>query len=314
MSPSGTLALLHSFDVTDGYEPNGLVLGTDGNFYGTTAAGGTSGDGVVFKITPAGTFTFLYNFAGGTSDGSQPYAGLVQANNGEFFGVTTYGGEYGDGTIFGGTAAAGFPELYSFVQTTTGDIPEAPLFQSTNGLLYGDTLRGGSNGEGTFFSANLGLHSFVSLSPTFGKVGNIIGIFGQGFTGTTMVSFDGTSAVFSTVSDTFIEAYVPSGAETGSVTVTTPGGTLTSNKKLRVTPQITGFAPPSGAVGTPVNITGVSLTQTTRVAFGAVAATFTVKSDTQVTATVPTGAVSGKIGIVTPGGSAASSTSFTVTP
>jgi len=314
MASSGTLTLLHSFAVADGYEPNGLVLGTDGNFYGTTAAGGTSGYGVVFKITPAGAFTSLYSFAGGTSDGAQPYAGLVQANNGEFFGVTTNGGVNGDGTLFGGTAAAGFPDLYNFAQTTTGEIPEAPLFQSTNGLLYGDTFRGGSNGEGTFFSANLGLHPFVSLSPTVGKVGNIIGIFGQGFTGTTMVSFDGTSAVYSILSGTFIEAYVPAGAETGSVTVTTPGGTLTSNKKFRVTPQITGLAPPSGVVGTAVTITGNSLTQTTRVTFGGIAAAFTVNSDTEVTATVPTGAVSGKIGIVTPGGSVASATSFTVTP
>jgi hypothetical protein len=129
-----------------------------------------------------------------------------------------------------------------------------------------------------------------------------------------MVSFDGTSAVYSILSGTFIEAYVPAGAETGSVTVTTPGGTLTSNKKFRVTPQITGFAPPSGVVGTAVTITGNSLTQTTRVTFGGIAAAFTVNSDTEVTATVPTGAVSGKIGIVTPGGSVASATSFTVTP
>ncbi len=311
---SGKPTVLHSFANSDGYMPNGLILGTDGSFYGTTASGGETGYGVVFKITPAGAFTSLYNFAGGTSDGSQPYAGLVQASNGEFFGVTTYGGENGDGTLFGGSSSGGFVALYSFVQATTGDIPEAPLFQSTNGLLYGDTFRGGSNGEGTFFSANLGLHPFVSLSPTSGKVGSVIGIFGQGFTGATMVSFAGTSAVYTIVSNTYIAAYVPGGAETGSVTVITPTVTLTSNKKFRVTPQITSFAPPSGPVGTPVTITGNSLTQATKVTFGGVAATFTVNSNTQVTATVPTSAITGKIGIATPGGSAASATNFTVTP
>ncbi len=314
ISPSGTPKLLHSFANADGYQPNGLVLGTDGNFYGTTASGGTVGYGVIFKITPSGTFTSLYSFAGGTSDGAQPYAGLVQATNGKFYGVTTYGGANGFGTIFGGSVASGFSVLYSFVQNTTGETPSAPLFQRTDGLLYGDTFRGGSNGEGTFFSENLGLHPFVSLSPTSGKVGELIGIFGQGFTGSTAVYFSGTSAAFSILSDTYITAYVPARAETGFVTVTTPGGTLTSNKKFRVTPQITGFSPPSGPAGTPVSITGQSLTQATKVAFGGVSATFAVDSDQQVTATVPTGAVTGRISIVTSGGTATSATNFAVTP
>ena len=314
ISPSGTAKLLHSFAYTDGYQPNGLVLGTDGNFYGTTTAGGTAGYGVVFKITPAGTLTSLYSFAGGTGDGAQPYAGLVQATNGKFYGVTTGGGANDVGTIFGGNAASGFSVLYSFVQNTTGEIPSAPLFQRTDGLLYGDTFLGGSNGEGTFFSESLGLHPFVSLSPTSGKVGNRISIFGQGFTGSTAVYFSGTSASFSILSDTYITADVPARAETGFVTLTTPGGTLTGNKKFRVTPQITSFSPPSGSVGTPVTITGQSLTQATKVTFGGVPATFTVDSDQQVTATVPTGAVTGRISIVTPGGTAASTKSFTVSP
>src|SRR5262249_23608308 len=110
-------------------------------------------------------------------------------------------------------------------------------------------------------------------------------------------------------------AVVPAGATTGFVKVTTPSGTLTSNTKFRVTPQILSFSPGSGSVGTPVTITGVSLAQTTKVTFGGVTATmFTVDSDTQVTATVPTGARTGKIGIVTPGGTALSATNFTVTP
>jgi hypothetical protein len=89
---------------------------------------------------------------------------------------------------------------------------------------------------------------------------------------------------------------------------------LTSNKKFRVTPQITSFDPPSGPVGTPVTITGKSLMQTLGVAFGGVrATTFTVLSDTQVSATVPAGAVTGKVGIGTPGGTTTSATNFTVT-
>jgi len=109
-----------------------------------------------------------------------------------------------------------------------------------------------------------------------------------------------------------LTATVPNGATTGIVTVTTSGGKLNSNKIFRVIPQITSFSPTSGAVGTAVTITGVSLKQTTKVTFHGVKATFTVNSDTRVTAIVPRGALTGRIAITTPGGTATSATSFTV--
>src|SRR5439155_24542570 len=176
--------------------------------------------------------------------------------------------------------------------------------QHTNGTLYGDSENGGIGG-GTFFSINVALPplAFVSLLPYAGKVGATIEFLGQGFTSTSAVSFNGTAATRTVVSGTYLTATVPGGAGTGLVTVTTSSGTLKSNKIFRVIPQITGFSPTSGPVGTPVTITGVSLKQTTKVTFGGVKATsFTVNSDTKVTATVPTGAVTGKIAITTPGG------------
>ena len=167
---------------------------------------------------------------------------------------------------------------------------------------------------GVFYSLNIGATPFVSLITTSGKVGKTVEVLGQGFKGTTGVSFNGTAATFKVSSDTYLTATVPNGATTGSVTVTTPGGPLTSNKQFRVTPQIISFTPTSGPVGTPVTITGVSLTQTSKVTFGGVKAiSFTVNSDTQVTATVPTGAKTGKIAITTAGGVAVSSGVFTVT-
>lgn len=145
-------------------------------------------------------------------------------------------------------------------------------------------------------------------------MGTAVKILGTNLTGATSVSFNGTKATFTVVSDAEITTTVPNGATTGSVTVTTPGGKISTNKKFLVTPQITSFTPTSGTVGTSVTITGVSLTQTTSVAFGGVkATTFTVVNDTTVTAIVPSGAVSGKIGITTSGGKATSVTSFTVT-
>jgi large repetitive protein len=159
----------------------------------------------------------------------------------------------------------------------------------------------------------VGLGPFVSFVHGTAKVGKIVEILGQGLSGTTSVSFNGTKAVFKVKSDTFVKATVPPGATTGPVTVTTPGGTLTSNLPFRVRPQILSFSPTSGPVGKPVTITGVSLTQTMKVIFGGIHASFTVNSDAQVTATVPSGAQSGHIAILTAGGKIWSVGDFTVT-
>src|SRR5262249_5098088 len=102
---------------------------------------------------------------------------------------------------------------------------------------------------------------------------------------------------------------------TGTVTVNTFTSSIKSNRAFLVTPQITNFSPTGGTVGTPVKITGVSLTQTTKVTIGGKAATFTVNSDAQVTATVPPGAKTGqKIAITTAGGIANSPGNFAVVP
>src|SRR5207237_9783820 len=114
------------------------------------------------------------------------------------------------------------------------------------------------------------------------------------------------------VSGTSLTATVPNSAITAIVSLTTSGAKLNSNKIFLVIPQITSFSPTSGAVGTAVTITGVSLKQTTKVTFHGVKATFTVNSDTRVTAIVPRGALTGRIAITTPGGTATSATSFTV--
>ena len=102
------------------------------------------------------------------------------------------------------------------------------------GNLYGSTGSGGTNGDGTIFEIETGLSPFVKLVRNSGTVGQVKGILGQGFTGTTSVSFNGTSAAFTVVSNTYLTATVPTGATTGDVTVTTPAGTLTSNQPFTV--------------------------------------------------------------------------------
>jgi uncharacterized repeat protein (TIGR03803 family) len=318
---SGELTVLFNFDGVHGSAPYaGLVQGNDGNFYGTTYSGGSADYGVVFKITATGAITVLHNFAG-DPDGKYPYAGLVQASDGNFYGVTSQGGIYGYngyfGTIYKITPAGVLSNIFNF-DGATGESPAVTPTQSTNGLLYGDTMYGGSGilcTCGVFYRLNLGLPPFVRLLSSQGKVGNTIQVLGQGFTGTTGVSFNGSAAAFKTVSDTFLTATVPSGAITGAVTVNTPGGTLTSNENFRVTPSIAAFSPGSGTVGTSVTITGASLTQTGKITFGGVAAgNFNINSEAEVTATVPPHAKTGRIIVTTAGGTATSSTAFTVTP
>jgi len=319
ITPRGKFTVLHSFNDTDGHNPMGAIIqATDGNFYGTTRSGGSSGQGVVYKMTPAGVLTDLHSFANDTH-GFAPFAGLAQATDGKLYGVTTTNPGASFGVLFQITTTGTYADLVLFTNTTgkyPGADPQVSLFQHTGGTLYGDTAGGGSQAKGVLYSLNMGLGPFVSfVGPEFfGKVGKTIEILGQGFTGTTKVLFHGVSATFTAVSDTYLTAVVPAEATTGLVTVKTSGGALTSNKIFRVTPQLLNFSPASGTVGTPVTINGVSLTQTKKVTFGGVAATqFTVNSDKKVTATVPTGAVTGHIAITTAGGTAVSSGIFTVT-
>jgi hypothetical protein len=130
------------------------------------------------------------------------------------------------------------------------------------------------------------------------------------------VKFGGVVATSKTLTGTtYLTAVVPVGAHTGPVTVTTGTTTLTSPQTYKVKPKITTFTPPSGPVGTVVTINGSGLIQATAVKFGTVkATTFTVKSDSQVTANVPSGLPAGAvtISIITPGGTATSTTKFTV--
>jgi uncharacterized repeat protein (TIGR03803 family) len=314
ITPAGKLTTLYTFGDDEATDYAGLVQATDGNFYGTTYVGRTYYDGTVYKITPAGVLTTLHAFKG--TDGNSPQASLVQATNGNLYGTTYLGGAKNAGTIFKITLDGTLTTLHSFcAQTncTDGSGPTGTLLEATNGNLYGTTQLGGTDGEGVVFSLKVGLKPFVKTQTTSGKEGAKIGILGQGFSSSSVVKFGGTQATTIALTGTaFISATVPAEALTGPVTVTTGTTTLTSPQTFKVLPTITNI-PSSGSVGTLVAIDGTELTQTTTVKFGGVKATsFTVNSDTQVTAEVPTGAKTGKIAVTTQGGSATSKTTFTV--
>jgi uncharacterized repeat protein (TIGR03803 family) len=162
ITSNGTLTILYSFNSSDGAQPlAGLVQASDGNFYGTTSEGGVSGYGVVFKITSSGVLTTLYSFCSQSNctDGANPYAGLIQASDGNLYGTTYEGGAsncgygYGCGTVFKITPSGTLTTLYSFcgqANCADGMSPRAGLMQASDGNFYGTTSEGEENGYGTY--------------------------------------------------------------------------------------------------------------------------------------------------------------------
>jgi uncharacterized repeat protein (TIGR03803 family) len=171
LTPAGVESVLYSFagGITDGSQPlAALIQASDGNFYGTTNQGGASGNGTVFKITPSGVESVLYSFAGGTTDGSQPQAALIQASDGNLYGTTNQGGASGNGTVFKITPAGIESVLHSFAGSATdGSYPQAALLQASDGNFYGTTNQGGLNGFGTVFKITPAGVETVLLSFNF---------------------------------------------------------------------------------------------------------------------------------------------------
>jgi uncharacterized repeat protein (TIGR03803 family) len=229
MTPTRALNSLHVFNCADGAYPEAALVATgDGKLYGTTVAGGASGKGTVFRADPLGGFATLYNFGG--TDGSRPGAGLIRGNDGNFYGTTWGGGSSGCGTLYKITPAGTLTTLYNFNCTSDGQQPYGAPVQHTNGTLYV------TNGAGQVFSLNAELRPFVKTLPASGKVRKPVVILGTDLTGATSVSFNGTAARFTVVSDSEITATVPGGATSGKVRVVTPSGTFVSNVGFRVVP------------------------------------------------------------------------------
>jgi uncharacterized repeat protein (TIGR03803 family) len=247
MLPAGKLTTLHTFcvDITtclDGDGPAGpLVQGADGDLYGVNFGGGSLGGGTIYKTSINGQLTTLYNFCGTNKcpDGSVPSVGLTAGSDGNFYGTTIIGGNRisggcgnGCGVIYQITPQGDYTTLYKFCpQTKCQNGPEnyTPLVQGTNGSFYGMAGEPAAKHPGTIYKLDVGLAPFVKTLPAFGTAGLNVIILGNNLTGATEVAFNGASAAFKVVSNTEITAKVPPGASTGSVTVTTPAGTLKSN-------------------------------------------------------------------------------------
>jgi uncharacterized repeat protein (TIGR03803 family) len=170
VTTGGTLATLVSFNGTNGSQPHApLVQGQDGNFYGTTELGGANQDGTAFQMLTNGTLTSLASFDHNHS-GSSPCAGLVQAADGNFYGAAYLGGTNGHGAMFRLATNGALTTLYSFTGGGDGANPFAGLTQGADGMLYGTTFSGGTNGYGTVFkmTTNGTLTTLVSFGNTNG--------------------------------------------------------------------------------------------------------------------------------------------------
>jgi uncharacterized repeat protein (TIGR03803 family) len=219
ISASGALTSLYSFTgLNDGGNPlAGLVQGSDGNFYGTTYGGFFNGSGTVFQISAAGALSTLYSFTNG-NDGANPYAGLVQGSDGNFYGTTSTGGAKGFGTVFQISAAGALSTLYSFTNGNDGEQPQAALVQGSDGNFYGTTFSGGQGRYGTVFRLSVGLAGSGPQLAIIPSGANVI------LTWPT----NGTSFVLQQNSDL---------STTNWMDVTTPVGTVNGQYQVTLTPS-----------------------------------------------------------------------------
>jgi uncharacterized repeat protein (TIGR03803 family) len=211
-SGSWSEAVLYSFagGTSDGSEPDGNLVLSGSTLYGTTSVAGASGYGTVFKLKySSGTWTesVIYNFAGGSGDGSYPYAGLL-LSGGVLYGTTYYDGANGKGTVYSMTPSGGSwteAVLYSFGGTGDGANPHAPVAVSGSGVLYGTTYNGGASGDGTVFSLTPSggswteavLYSFSGSDGENPHGGIVIGSGGVLYGTTLTGGASGDGAVFS---------------------------------------------------------------------------------------------------------------------
>ena len=181
---SGTLTTVHSFCqsltsrgyCTDGSNPTSpLVEATNGDLYGEAPIGGDSDGGTIFAMTPAGDFHTIYQFClqVGCLDGVDPTGGLMQASNGNFYGVAGAGGSGNGGTVFQITPEGAFTSLYSFCNQTNhgvcrdGDQPNTALVQATDGNLYGTTMQGGVFTKNCTYASSCGTVFLIAPTGAF---------------------------------------------------------------------------------------------------------------------------------------------------
>jgi uncharacterized repeat protein (TIGR03803 family) len=237
------------------------VQATDGNFYGVGYTGGTKGDGTIFRIAPSGTFSARYNFTG--ASGGFPMVTLLQHTTGILYGDTNTAGTHNTGAFYSLKASLG---PYAALLPTSGKVGKSigilgQGFNGATGVSFNGTTATFKISSDTFLTATVpagattglvtvsipggNLKSKInfrvtptikSFTPTSGPVGTPVTITGVSLKQTSKVTFGGVKAATVVVnSDTQVTANVPTGAKTGKIAITTPGGTATSSAVFTVT-------------------------------------------------------------------------------
>jgi uncharacterized repeat protein (TIGR03803 family) len=356
ITPAGKLTTLYTFcslpNCSDGEYPNGpLLQGMDGNFYGTTHEGGANGAGTVYKLTPSGTLTTLYDFCSQAqcADGSSPYAGVIQDAAGNLYGTTNVGGNdanqsycnYGCGVAYKLSPSGVLTTLYAFCSLSgcaDGFFPQSTLVFGSDGNLYGTTSQGGTDGFGTAFRLTPGgtlttLHTFCVVDDCTdgyepgqlieGSDSNIYGMTLEG--GGNGSGGDGGSIYRITTKGTFTVVYsnnsnnlnplveATNGKLYGTTMNYSTGGSSIFSFSLGLNPFVE-TQTSSGAVGASVVILGNNLTGATSVTFNGTKAKFTVVSASEIEATVPAGATTGTVVVTTPTSTLKSNAPFQILP
>jgi uncharacterized repeat protein (TIGR03803 family) len=267
---------------------------SDGNFYGTASGGGSHGEGVVYEITPAGSYTVLYNFCSqsGCVDGAVPEAPLVQDANGNLYGTTIIGGSFGNGTVFEITPSNHYTVLHSFDYTDGADPQAAPTL-ANDGNLYGVTTIGSNDGNSKDNGGNI-----FQITPD--------GVYTSLYSfcnSSTCAGYDPAFALLQGTDGIFYGASASGGKDSDGIVYSF------SNNLSPLVKTV----PVAGKVGQSVTILGNGLTGSTSVTFNGVAAEFTEESDTYIKAAVPKGATSGTVSVETPSGTLNSNPQFVVT-
>ncbi len=153
LDTTGQVTVLHSFTgPPDGNNPATSVVQVGSNLYGTTGSGGYGLGlwGTVFKLDKSGNETVVRSFAGGVTDGADPFAALISDAAGNLYGTTVAGGTFDAGIVFMLDKTGKESVLHNFTRSD-GSQPEGSLIRDAAGNLYGTTFKGGAHRNGTIF-------------------------------------------------------------------------------------------------------------------------------------------------------------------
>jgi uncharacterized repeat protein (TIGR03803 family) len=333
----------------DGSGPYGIIQASDGNLYGLTSNGGIETAGTLFRVSPTGEFNVLHDFCPNwncAGDDAPAPTDLIQGIDGNLYGTTRYGGAHNGGVLYKMTLAGEYTVVYDFCSLSDcldGGGPNQ-IVQDAKGNFFGTNYGGGSKGYGTVFEITsksqyivLDNFNFVLGTPlglTLASDGNFygasVGASNYGTGGTvfevtpkgelTFLNIFGNSCALDT-------GWYPVGSIFQNTEGTLYGATAYGNSMGDCNPNGAGYgtmysisglpalvetAPLAGPVGQSVIILGNGLTGSTSVTFNGVEAEFTVESETYINATVPAGATTGVVSVVTPSGTLNGNPEFVV--